>query len=114
MILDGLLLLFFYFVLPLVGLLLGAVVSPFLYSRHLWLGLLLNLSGFVLYVFLITAPLSYVLLPSWNPDGGNSFYPGGLLVLGIEMVVFAATEGLAWGLRHLCRCEILRVNPKVD
>ncbi len=89
---------FFFLGLPLIGLWVGAIWPPFLYSKKDWLAVLLNAMGFVLYA-LPAFMLSVILCAEDfvnEPITGTDYLQATALTLG----VFAAVEGCVLLLRR--------------
>ncbi len=86
----------FFFIFPLLGLLMGAILPPFHYARHPWLAGGSNLLGFLFYMFpfvMMTAVLNYVEQQAeaeglWDPVITLVLMGVATVFIGIEALVF--------------------------
>ncbi len=89
---------------PLLGLVLGAILPPFFYGRRWLLALILNVGGFLLYIF----PALFIsLLICADNFKGPTTEGESIATVCLALGVFAAVEGISLLLQ---RCT--RITPR--
>ncbi len=83
--------------LPLAGLVLGAIIAPFLYATRRWLAVILNLAGLVAFVWVGCIVFCFVIV-DFNPDyqGPLGWYVILLLAILSAALLFGAVEWLTF------------------
>ncbi len=87
----------------LIGLILGAIIAPFLYSGKQWLAAILNLAGLVSFVWVGCIVFGFA-ITDFTPSYEGSVKPIIAILLGILLstLFFGAVEWLTfWVMRHL-------------
>ncbi len=99
--------------LPVAGLVCGAIIAPYLYATRRWLALMLNLAGLVAFVWVGCIVFAFAMM-DFNPYYDGPLNPLVALLLSIlaAALFFGAVEYLSFRLlRHLRRRERATAAP---